>query len=106
MALKLTNNAYSQIVESIGSGDTTFTVVTGTGAVFPALGDEDWFFATLISVTNYFEIVKVTARVDDTFTVERGAEGTTPLSFPANSRIELRVTTGNVDINQQNVLLL
>lgn len=106
MALKLTNNAYSQIVESIGSSDTTLTVATGTGAVFPDLGDEDWFFATLISVTNYFEIVKVTARVDDTFTVERGAEGTTPLSFPANSRIELRVTTGNVDINQQNVLLL
>jgi hypothetical protein len=104
--VKLTNNAYSQIPQAVGPADTSITVAAGSGAVFPDLGDDDWFFATIISVSNYFEIVKVVARVDDTFTVERGAEDTTPLSFPANSRIELRVTTGNVDIMQQNVLLL
>lgn len=106
MPVKLTNNAYSQLPQAVGPADTVLTVAAGTGTVFPDLGNDDWFFATLVSVTNYFEIVKVVARVNDTLTVERGAEDTAPLSFPANSRIELRVTTGNIDVTQQNVLLL
>lgn len=106
MAVRLTNNAYAQIPAAVSAGDINITLAEGEGARFPELGTGDWFFATLLSVTNYFEIVRVTERVDDVLTVERGAESTVPLSFPANSRVELRVTSGNVDVNNQNVLLL
>lgn len=106
MAVKLANNAYSQIAAALASNADTLTVTSGHGARFPALGSGDWFFATLLSMSGAFEIVRVTARVDDVLTIERGAEGTIPISFPVDSRIELRVTTGNIDINNQNVLLL
>ena len=106
MAVRLANNAYSQTTAALTSEDSTLTITAGHGTRFPSLGAGDWFFATLLGMSGAFEIVRVTARVDDVFTIERGAEGTIPMSFSADSRIELRVTTGNIDINNQNVLLL
>jgi hypothetical protein len=39
-------------------------------------------------------------------TLVRGQEGTLAIPFPANSRIELRVTAENISILNQDVLLL
>lgn len=106
MPVRITNNAYAQIPAAISAGDTEIAVAFGYGGRFPELGANEWFYATLLSVTGHYEIVRVTGRVEDTLTIERGAEGTTPLEFAANSRIELRVTKGNIDIMNQDVLLL
>ena len=106
MALKITNNASSIVPSTIASGDTSVTVSTGDGAKFPILGAGEFFFLTLVDTNNNFEIVKVTARTDDTMTIVRAQENTTAMPFPANSRAELRVTAANISLLNQDVLLL
>ncbi len=106
MALKITNNAFATVPAAVTSVQTSLTVTTGQGARFPSLGAADYFYATLVDVNGNYEILKVTARTDDTMTIVRGQEGTLAIPFPANSRLELRVTAENVDINNQDVLLL
>lgn len=106
MALKIANNAFATIPAAVDSVQTLITVASGLGARFPALGASDYFYATLVDVSGNYEIVKVTARVDDVMTVVRGQEGTLAIPFPANSRMELRVITKNLDIYDLDVLLL
>lgn len=107
MGLVLKNNAVSVIPATIGVGDTSVTLYTGTGALFPLLGAGDYFYATISSITNAYEIVKVTARSGDVLTIVRAQEGTTALSFPASSRIEIRVTVQNVaDLIPNDFLLI
>jgi len=106
MALKITNNAFATIPSAVTSIATSLTVTGGQGARFPTLGGSDYFHATLVDVTGNYEIVKVTARTDDVMTLVRGQEGTLAIPFPANSRIELRVTAENISILNQDVLLL
>ena len=96
MGIKLTNNAATTVPLAVSSTDTTLTVAPGTGAAFPELGTGDYFHATLQSVGNQFEIVRVTARTDDTMTITRGQENTVAIPFPANSRFEIRVTVENI----------
>ena len=88
---KFSNNATTTITARISNTDTTITVATGTGALFPVLGTGDFFQATLQDTNGNFELVKVTARTDDIMTVVRGQDGTLAIPFPANSRFELRV---------------
>ncbi len=107
MGLKLKNNAVSVIPDSINDTQTSITVVSGTGVVFPTLAVDDYFYATISSVANAYEVVKVTARSGDVLTIVRAQEGTTALSFPASSRIELRVTVQNIiELLDQDYLLL
>jgi hypothetical protein len=106
MAVQLTNNAFSLIPLGVQSTDTSLTVTTGDGAKFPVLGTGDLFYLTLVNTSGTFEIVKVTARVDDVMTIERGQIGTVALTFLPNSRAELRVTVENVFIAAGDYLLL
>jgi hypothetical protein len=92
MGVKIANNAISNLAAAITSVDTTLTVTSGDGAKFPILGAGDYFYATISSVSNGVEIVKVTARADDVFTITRAQEGTSAIPFPNNSRIEQRIT--------------
>lgn len=92
MGMKLANNAVSKIASSISPEDTIIPVLPGQGAKFPALGPADWFPATLIKSNGEMEIVKVTARSGDIFTVTRAFENTAALSFSAGDRIENRIT--------------
>ena len=96
MGIQLANNATALTVGAITGASTQLTVGTGYGALFPELGAGDYFYATLVSVSGTREIVKVTARTDDVFTIDRAQEGTAALSFPDNSRVELRVTAANI----------
>lgn len=96
MGVQLKNNASTTVPLAISSTATTITVATGTGSKFPVLGAGDFFYATIQSVSDQFEIVKVTARTDDVMTVVRGQEGTLAIPFPASSRFELRVTAQNL----------
>lgn len=90
MALKIANNAYGTISASITSAATQIVLGTGQGARFPAIASGDWGYATLSDSSNNLEIVKITARTGDTFTVERGQDGTTARAYAAGDRMDMR----------------
>lgn len=96
MGVKVTNNATTTITADLSSTALSLTVATGTGVLFPVLGAGDYFYATLVNTSGNYEVVKVTARIDDVMTIVRAQEGTLALPFPDNSRFELRVTAASV----------
>jgi hypothetical protein len=51
---------------------------------------------SLIDVNGNIEIVRVTARATDSFTIVRAQEGTAARSFSAGDRVELRLTAGAI----------
>ncbi|RLI63285.1 MAG: hypothetical protein DRO67_05965 [Candidatus Asgardarchaeum californiense] len=55
---------------------------------FPSISESwDYFRMILTNTLGDYEIVKVTAKVGSTFTIERGMEGTTALAWVAGDRI-------------------
>lgn len=96
MGVKLKNNVVGFIDSAISASDIYITLRTGDGATFPSINTGDYFYATLVSASNLYEIVKVTTRVNDILTVVRGQENTTANSFAAGSRLEMRVTAQSV----------
>lgn len=94
MGVQIKNNAYSTILTGINSSVTTISVAVGEGAHFPSasVASGNYFYVTLLDTSNNLEIVKVTNRTNDTFTVVRGQDGTTARSFLSGDRVELRVT--------------
>lgn len=91
MAILVTNNASSTLSAGITSSDTSLTVTAGGGALFPTTSATDYFYATLVNSSNVTEIVKVTARSTDTFTIVRAQDGTAAIAFLAGDKIDLRV---------------
>lgn len=92
--LLVTNNAYSTLASSITDSDLSMTVASGEGARFPAAssGSGTYFYCTLIDTSNNMEIVKVTNRSSDTFTITRAQDGTTARAYSSSDRVELRPT--------------
>jgi hypothetical protein len=112
--VKFANNATSAVanVGGISDIDTSVTVTTGEGALFPAITSPDFFMATLIDTSGNKEIVKVTARVTDTFTIIRAQESTSARAFAADSIISNRLTAGTlndtwtaIDANREQTLV-
>lgn len=93
MPVKLANNATSRLAANISPTDTTITIA-GNGSDFPVLGEGDWFPITVVNSIGALEIMRVTERSGDLFTVVRGQEGTAPKSFQFGDRVELRLTAG------------
>jgi hypothetical protein len=90
------NNAETILSAPIGSGDLTITVVDGSKFPSPSVGQ---YFLVTIEVGSVNEIVKITSRSGNTFTVPiggRGQEGTAPASWPAGALMEMRVTKGTL----------
>jgi hypothetical protein len=94
MTIKFTNNATTTLASGINSSVTSLTVATGTGALFPSLSGSDVFYVTLANLTGTVEIVKVTARSSDTFTIVRGQDNTTAAAWVTGDKVELRPTAG------------
>jgi hypothetical protein len=90
MAIKFTNNATTTLASGITNSATTLTVVSGGGALFPSLSGSDVFYATLANASGTVEVIKVTARSTDTFTVVRGQDNTTAVAWNAGDKVELR----------------
>ena len=108
--IKFKNNALGHLASSISSGTTTITLVSNTdgsggGDNFPSLGSGEFFYATLLDTSGRNEIIKVTARNNDTLTVVRNQESSGAKSFSAGDRLELRITAqaiadiSNIDYN-------
>ena len=88
-----TNNAATTLASSILVGATSLTVSSGTGALFPTLAGGAYFYCTLSNTAGTtIEIVKVTARSTDTFTIVRAQDNTTASAFSAGDKVELRLT--------------
>lgn len=94
---QFTNNAATTLASSILAGATSLTVLSTTGAIFPTLTGNNFFFCTLQNTAGTtYEIVKVTARSGDVFTIVRAQEGTTAAAFAAGDKVELRLTAGEL----------
>lgn len=101
------NAARSTLAAGISNSDTTITLPTATGAVFPSANTGSdtpgntstgtWFRAVIDDGTN-IEVVNVRTHLStDIFgSVQRGQEGTTARAWPAGTPIGLRVTAADM----------
>ena len=96
MTIKFTNNATTTLASGINSSVTSLSVASGTGTLFPTLSGSDFFYATLANLAGTVEIVKVTARSTDTFTIVRGQDGTTAAAWSTGDKVELRPTAAGL----------
>lgn len=92
MSFVISNNAVSRLVSAIATNTVTFSITGGTGVRFPNTSGGDVFHASLVDSSNNIEIVKVTSRVGDIFTVVRGQEGTTIRAFSVGDRVAMTLT--------------
>ena len=96
--IKFTNFAYSTLATGVDDEETTIAVEPGHGVRFPAITTVgDFFYLTLENASLDREIVKVTARLNDTMTVVRAQENTTAYMWNAGDPIALRMTAGGVE---------
>ena len=99
MNLLFANNAATTLASGINSSATTIVVATGTGAKFPNPDATEGFFVTLqdaaTQLTN--EIVLCTHRAGDVFTVQRGQQDTTAVSWNAGDVVAQLVTRGDLE---------
>lgn len=102
MAILLANNANGNLSGAITAADTTITLQTGQGDMFPIpnTATGDFFPVTLVRPTGELEICYCTAREGDVLTVTRARESTTAKIFSVGDRVSLRLTTGVM----QNIL--
>jgi hypothetical protein len=96
MSILFTNNAATTLASGITNVATSLTVASGKGALFPTITGADYFYATLANTSGSVEIVKVTARSTDTFTIVRGQDGTSGLAWNTGDKVELRVTAADL----------
>jgi hypothetical protein len=93
-SLKLSNNGIGRLAGNLLAGSTSFSLTPGDGLNFPVLTTGQWFPATIVRADGVLEIVRVTARATDVFTVTRAQEGTAAAAFSAGDRVEHRFTAG------------
>ncbi len=98
MTIQFTNNASTTLSSGITAIATSLTVATGAGALFPTPSGAAFFYCTLQNVAGTLrEIVKVTARTTDTFTIVRAQDGTSGQIFSTSDKVELRVTAADLN---------
>lgn len=87
------NNAATTLASALTIGGSSLSVTTGTGALFPTISGSQYFYVTLedASDASVFEIVKVTARSSDTFTITRAQDGTAAQAWAASDKVQLRL---------------
>ena len=101
MALSLlaANNAQTVLAAGISSTATSLTVNAGTGTLFPSpVTGTSFFKLTIIDAATgtLTEIIHVTARNGDVFTIQRGQEGTVPRAWSANDIAANMMTAGTL----------
>lgn len=100
MTQLFTNNAKGLLNANLASGATSLTLQSGQGALFPSIGGNNFFLITLYAVVNgeevSHEIIKVTNRVNDTFTIIKGQEGTLDRDWVVGTPVSLRITANSM----------
>lgn len=93
-AIRFSNNGSGLLAAGIGDIDTSLTLESGKGSLFPSPSPGQYALLTIEDTLGNIEIVRMTSRAGDVLTVTRAQEGTIALSFASGSRVELRVTAG------------
>lgn len=92
------NNATSTLAAALASSATTVALAPGTGVLFPAPADGQFFALTLISATTPTgptEVVYVTELSGDTIvSMLRGQEGTTAQAWSLGDSAQALLTAG------------
>ena len=93
--LNVKNNATSILTSTMTAGSTSFTVTTGQGALFPS---------TNFTVTIDSEIILVSSRSSDTFTVgSRAYESTTAAAHAIGAAVNLNLTAAIITELQNEI---
>lgn len=101
MPALFSNNASTTLASNITSTATSISVTAGGGSLFPVVTGSNFYYITLTNPSNQLEIVRVTARATDVFTVVRAQEGTTARAYEAPpsasaAKFELRITAASL----------
>ena len=96
MKIKFSNNASTTLFSAVTVSDTQIVVSPGGGSLFPELTGDNFFMITVVDAQGNLEIMGVTSRNVDTFTVNRAQENTPARAFPEGSVVELRLTAGSI----------
>jgi len=103
MSLLFENNAISTLAAGISDSDLSLTIQAADGLLFPSPSGNDSFLCTLSDASNNIEIIEVTNKSADTFTIVRGQEGTVAKAYLSGDSVELRVTAGVLSQYRQGV---
>jgi hypothetical protein len=88
------DNFVSAQTLAVTAGDTLISVQPGQGAQFPPITPPDYSVAVIEDDLGNKEVIHIVSVAGDVLSVTRGEEGTLDSNFAANSRLELRPTTG------------
>ena len=103
MNILFANNATTTLATSITSSDTSVTLASGTGVLFPnpTVGQEYFLLSLTDAATKTLnEIVQCTARSADVLTIVRSQEGTTARAWNAGDIAQNNWTAGSpFDLN-------
>ena len=92
------NFAVSKLRYDISPSATSLHCVLGDGNKFPDPGTDEFFFLTLEKADGSArEVVKVTSRSDNVFTIARGQDGTSAQSWLSGATLEMRLNDGFFD---------
>lgn len=101
MAQQYTNYATGTLASTLTNVGVTATLSNQEGDLFPAInsGAGEFMVLTLEDASGLSEIVKCVGRSGNTFNLDggRGWEGTSARTWPAGSRMELRLTAGVIN---------
>lgn len=91
----------------INSAATSMTVVSGTGAPLMGgitLNPGDQFTVTIDTDTINEEVVFITARTTDTFTITRGCAGSSAVSHASGARVTHSLTSDDLNYFNQAII--
>lgn len=92
MSILFDNNASATLSVQAEIVDTTLTLQTNEGGLFPTPSGADFFICTLEDTSGNIEIVTCSDNTADVLTVTRGTENTSAAVFAVGSKVELRTT--------------
>ncbi len=94
MPVIVRNNVSDTLADAVSSTNTA--IVVDNGSKFPAPTGDEYFYATIESPNGVIEVVKVTSRLNDILSIERGQDGTFAADFDAGAVVEMRITAASV----------
>ncbi len=98
MGIIFANNALSKLAQPLLSGQTTLTIQSGTGALFPSPSGGDYFKLTIADRrTQQIEVMHCTGRAGDVLTVVRAQEDMLALDFLVDATVSNRFTRDTPD---------
>lgn len=114
MGVQLANNVISLLVAPLSVSDTSLFVRSEDADLFPAVGGEDYAYATIsipgvAGTPGILEIVRLLSRSANEFLIDRGVDDTTAEAFPEGATIGVRINAASVReafITNYDVLLL